>query len=75
MLDIYNYYYNLECASLAHGSPISNEELQAITLNSMVNAFKHNNLSNGTIQISEILALANNLIEQGKNSYVEVPNY
>jgi hypothetical protein len=74
MLDLYNFYYNLECASLAHGGAISMQELQAMSLETMVKAFSHNKEID-SIPISEILGLAKALSEQGKNSYVEVPNF
>ena len=40
LLERYNDFYNLECAALPSGGPISHEELQAIALECMVKAFQ-----------------------------------
>ena len=40
LLERYNQFYNDECSALSNGGPISMEELQAMTLESMVFAFK-----------------------------------
>ena len=40
LLERYNQFYNEECSALSNGGPISMEELQAMTLESMVYAFK-----------------------------------
>ena len=40
LLERYNDFYNLECAALPSGGPISMEEMQATALESLVYAFK-----------------------------------
>ena len=57
LLERYNAFYNDECASLPHGGPISMGEMQAMTLECMVKAFKRKyNLD--PIPAEEILGLA-----------------
>jgi len=45
VLQRYNDYYNLECASLPHGTPITPEHQQMITLQSMIDALRCENLN------------------------------
>jgi hypothetical protein len=40
VLQRYNDYYNMECASLPHGTPITPEHQQMITLQSMIDAIR-----------------------------------
>ena len=45
VLERYNHYYNMECASLPHGTPITPEHQQMITLQSMIDALRCENLN------------------------------
>ena len=63
LLERYNQFYNDECAALPSGGPISMEELQAVTLESMVYAFKRK-YHLDPIPAQEILDLALALREQ-----------
>ena len=63
LLERYNAFYNDECAALSNGGPISMEELQAITLESMVFAFKRK-YHLDPIPAQEILDLAAALRDQ-----------
>ena len=64
LLERYNQFYNDECAALPSGGPISHEELQAMTLECMVKAFKRKyNLD--PIPADEIVGLALQLRMQG----------
>ena len=64
LLGRYNAYYNDECAALPHGGPVSMEEMQAMTLECMVEAFKSRyNLD--SIPADKILGLAEQLRAQG----------
>ena len=60
----YNQFYNDECSGMPSGGPISMEELQAMTLESMVFAFKRK-YHLDPIPAEEILTLAEQLRSQG----------
>ena len=45
VLQRYNDYYNMECTSLPHGTPITPEHQQMITLQSMIDAIRCENLN------------------------------
>lgn len=66
VLQRYNDYYNIECAGLPHGMPISMEHTQMITLQSMIDAFRCENLNReyNEIAISDIEDLIQRLDEQ-----------
>ena len=64
LLDRYNQLYNLECAAIPSGGPITMEELQAIALESMVKAFKRK-YHLEPIPADYILDLAKQLRAQG----------
>jgi hypothetical protein len=51
ILQRYNDYYNLECASLPHGTPITPEHQQMITLQCMIDALRCENLNREYNQI------------------------
>ena len=73
LLERYNEFFNLECAALPSGSPVSMEELQAIALESMVDAFKRKyNLD--PIPAEEIVGLALELRMQGLQSIESAGN-
>jgi len=63
LLERYNQFYNDECSALTNGGPISVEELQAMTLESMVYAFKRK-YHLDPIPAQDILDLALALREQ-----------
>jgi len=68
VLQRYNDYYNLECSGLPHGTPITPEHQQMITLQSMIDALRCENLNReyNEIAISDIEDLIERLDEQAK---------
>jgi hypothetical protein len=66
VLQRYNDYYNMECASLPHGTPITPEHQQMITLQSMIDAIRceYLNREYNEIAISDIEDLIQRLDEQ-----------
>jgi neutral trehalase len=66
VLQRYNDYYNMECASLPHGTPITPEHQQMITLQSMIDAIRceYLNREYNEIAISDIEDLIQQLDEQ-----------
>ena len=68
VLQRYNDYYNMECAGLPHGTPITPEHQQMITLQSMIDALRCENLNReyNEIEISDIENLIERLDEQAK---------
>ena len=72
ILQRYNDYYNMECAALPHGTPITPEHTQAITLECMVDALRCENLNReyNEIAITDIENLIEALYEQG-NDFLE----
>ena len=66
ILQRYNDYYNMECASLPHGTPITPEHQQMITLQSMIDAIRceYLNREYNEIAISDIEDLIQRLDEQ-----------
>jgi hypothetical protein len=66
----YNNYYNIECASLAHGTPITPEHQQALALDCMIAALRCENLNReyNEIAISDIEDLIKGLYQQGRES-------
>jgi hypothetical protein len=68
----YNAFYNDECASLPHGTPVTMEQLQAITLECMIDALRCENMNveYDAIAIDDIKDLIARLYEQG-NEYLE----
>jgi len=66
----YNNYYNIECAALAHGTPITPEFQQAMALECMVSALRCENLNReyNEISISDIEDLIEGLYNQGRES-------
>jgi hypothetical protein len=67
----YNNYYNIECAALAHGTPITPEFQQAMALECMVSALRCENLNReyNEISISDIEDLIEGLYNQGRESF------
>jgi hypothetical protein len=70
ILERYNQFYNTECSSLAHGTPITPEFQQAMTLECMLDTLRCENLNHefDTIQTSDINDLIDALYDQGKAS-------
>ena len=66
----YNNYYNIECAALAHGTPITPEFQQAMALECMIDALRCENLNReyNEIAISDIEDLIKALYNQGRES-------
>ena len=66
----YNNYYNIECAALAHGTPITPEFQQAMALECMISALRCENLNReyNEISISDIEDLIEGLYNQGRES-------
>jgi len=72
ILDRYNMFYNAECSGLSHGTPITPEFQQAITLECMLDAVRYENLNDefDVISIDDINALIEGLYQQGRD-YLE----
>lgn len=68
VLQRYNDYYNMECASFPHGTPITPEHLQMITLQSAIDSLRceHLNQEYTHIAIADIEDLIERLDEQVK---------
>jgi hypothetical protein len=72
ILDRYNDFYNLEMSSLPHGTPISMEHLQAITLECAVKAFARKYNLKESIPVEDLLYLAKELMSQGEETVEKV---
>jgi len=70
ILERYNQFYNTECSGLSHGTPITPEFQQAMTLECMLDTLRCENLNHefDTIQTSDINDLIDALYDQGKAS-------
>ena len=68
----YNAFYNDECASLPHGTPITPEHMQALTLECMIDALicENLNVEYNVIAIDDIKDLIARLYQQG-NEYLK----
>jgi hypothetical protein len=66
VLQRYNDYYNMECAGLPHGTPITPEHQQMIAFQSMIDALRCENLNReyNEIAISDIEDLIEGLDKQ-----------
>jgi hypothetical protein len=66
VLQRYNDFYNLECSGLPHGTPITPEQQQMITLQSMIDAIRceYLNREYNEIAISDIENLIEALYQQ-----------
>ena len=76
VLQRYNDYYNMECASLPHGTPITPEHQQMITLQSMIDALRCENLNHefDVIPTADIEDLIERLDEQANKFLERVKN-
>ena len=68
----YNRFYNDECSGLPHGTPITPEHMQALTLECMVDALicENMNVEYNVIAIDDIKDLIARLYQQG-NEYLK----
>jgi hypothetical protein len=68
VLQRYNDYYNMECSGLPHGTPITPEHQQMITLQSMIDALRCENLNReyNEVAISDIEDLIEALDRQAR---------
>jgi hypothetical protein len=72
ILERYNMFYNTECSGLSHGTPITPEFQQAMTLECMLDALRYENLNHefDVVSTADINALIDGLYQQGKD-YLE----
>jgi hypothetical protein len=72
ILERYNQFYNTECSGLSHGTPITPEHMQAMTLECMLDAIRCENLNDefDVVSIDDINALIEALHQQG-NEFLE----
>jgi hypothetical protein len=68
----YNHFYNEECSGMPHGTPITPEHMQAITLECMIDALRCENMNveYNVIAIDDIKDLIARLYQQG-NEYLK----
>ena len=69
VLQRYNDFYNMDCAGLPHGTPITPEHQQIIAFESMIDALRCENLNReyNEIAIADIEDLIERLREQANN--------
>ena len=69
VLQRYNDFYNMDCAGLPHGTPITPEHQQIIAFESMIDALRCENLNReyNEIAIADIEDLIERLHEQANN--------
>ena len=72
ILERYNNFYNLECSGLSHGTPITPEFQQAMTLECMFDTLRCENLNHefDMVPTADINDLIERLYQQGKD-YLE----
>ena len=72
ILERYNHFYNLECSGLSHGTAITPEFQQAMTLECMLDALRCENLNHefDMVPTADINDLIERLYQQGKD-YLE----
>ena len=77
ILDRYNMFYNTECSGLSHGTPITPEFQQAMTLECMLDAIRYENLNHefDSILTADINALIEALYQQGKEYLKKVQKF
>jgi hypothetical protein len=77
ILSRYNDFYNLEVSGLSHGMPTSMEELQAISLRSMLDALitEHMNQEYNYIAICDVEDLIDGLYQQGRESIKNIKKF
>ena len=72
LIDRYNQFYNDECAGLSHGTPISMEHLQSITIECVIKAFARKYNYKESIPVEDLLYLAKELMSQGERTVEKV---
>jgi curved DNA-binding protein CbpA len=72
LIDRYNEFYNCTRAGLPHGSPISMEHLQAISIKSAIYAFARKYNLKESIPVEELNNLADLIEKQGDRTVQEV---
>ena len=77
VLQRYNDYYNMECTSLPHGTPITPEHQQMITLQSMIDAIRCENLNHefDVVPTADIEDLIERLDEQANKFLKKVKEF
>ena len=77
ILERYNRFYNLECSGLSHGTPITPEFQQAMTLECMLDALRCENLNTefDVVSTADINALIEGLYQQGKDYLKRVQEF
>ena len=72
ILERYNHFYNLECSGLSHGTAITPEFQQAMTLECMLDSLRCENLNHefDVVPTADINDLIERLYQQGKD-YLE----
>jgi hypothetical protein len=77
VLQRYNDFYNLECSGLPHGTPITPEQLQALTLDCMIASLRCENLNReyNEISIADVEDLIEGLYQQGKDYLQRVKEF
>jgi hypothetical protein len=73
----YNHFYNEECSGLPHGTPITPEHMQALTLECMVDALicENMNVEYNAIAIDDIKDLIARLYEQSNEFLKRVEEF
>jgi hypothetical protein len=73
----YNHFYNEECSGLPHGTPITPEHMQAITLECMVDALicENLNVEYNAIAIDDIKDLIAGLYQQSNEFLKRVEEF
>ena len=72
LIDRYNQFYNDTCAGLPHGSPISMEHLQAISIRASIYAFARKYNLKESIPVEELKQLADLIEKQGDRTVHKV---
>jgi len=72
VLSRYNAFYNDECSSMPHGTPVTPEHMQAMALECMIDALvcENMNVEYNAIAIDDIRDLISRLYQQS-NEYLE----
>jgi hypothetical protein len=77
VLQRYNDFYNLECSGLSHGTPITPEFQQAMTLECMLDTLRCENLNHefDMVPTADINDLIERLYQQGKDYLQRVKEF
>ena len=66
LLKLYNHHYNISCAGMAHGGPISMQELEATALSAMLSTLKL--AGSDSISAQQVEILIDELYEEGRKT-------